>query len=113
MINQEVLDDVVNHSDGKTHMFSDIFEGRTALHPQTQLYMYNVDPNILDLYSGGFGMGNYVHVTYSKTDNKYRYLTAGYGDKWDERYSSEDWESFREYVRKEIFDVFQFLRRPL
>ena len=56
-----VVDDIKNYLDKKTdkHFFSDIYNGKTFLSPN-YLIKYYSNKDIINLYEGGLGMGNYI-----------------------------------------------------
>ena len=101
-----VTDDIKNYLSKKTdkHFFSDIYKGRTVLRPNDVIeFYYNKD--IITLYQGSLGMGNYITVEYSTRENKYIYYTINSNEKPRENFKSDNWEEFHTYVRKELLDL--------
>jgi hypothetical protein len=109
--NKIVADDIVNYSDKITdkHLFSDIYEGRTTLNPDT-LLEYSALGRI-NLYHGGWGLGNYIRVWYSIKEKIYIYDT---GDDEDSAvlFKSGNWIEFHEYVRKDLLVTFMHFNKP-
>lgn len=110
-----VADDIKNYLDEKTktHLFSDIYKGRTSLSPNRMIqYLSNTDRVVL--YGGGWGMGNYIEVYYSTKEKKYIYYNTsgavGQGTHAD--FESEDWTEFYTYVRKDLLDTFISFNPP-
>jgi hypothetical protein len=102
-----VADDITNFLLEKTnkHLFSDIYEGRTILNPN-YLIQYNSNSDVISLYEGGVGFGNYLKVSYSIKENKYIYYTINQGESPRENFKSDNWLEFHTYVRKELLDLF-------
>ena len=110
-----VADDIKNYLDNitETHLFSDIYKGRTSLYPNRLIhYLSNADSVVL--YVGGWGMGNYIEVHYSTKEKKYRYYCTN--DTVDKEtyvnFESEDWTEFYTYVRKDLLDTFIWFNTP-
>ena len=102
-----VADDISNFLLKKTnkHFFSDIYEGRTLLTPN-DIMQYNSNSDVIYLYEGGAGFGNYLRVSYSIKENKYIYYTINQGETPQENFKSENWTEFHTYVRKHLLDIF-------
>ena len=101
-----VADDIKNYLSKKTdkHFFSDIYKGRTVLRPNDLIEFYS-NKDIITLYQGGLGMGNYIRVEYSTKENKYIYYTINSNEKQREDFKSDNWVEFHTYVRKELLDL--------
>ena len=102
-----VVDDIKNYLDKKTdkHLFSDIYNGKTSLSPN-YLIKYYSNKDIINLYEGGLGMGNYISIAYSIKENIYIYYTINTNENPVENYKSDNWFEFQSYVRKELLDIF-------
>ena len=102
-----VVDDIKNYLDNKInkHPFSDIYNERTFLSPNNLIKYYS-NKDIIYLYEGGLGMGNYISVAYSIKENKYIYYTINANENPVENYKSDNWIEFQSYVRKELLDLF-------
>lgn len=101
-----VADDIINYLTKKTdkHLFSDIYRGRTALRPNDFIeYGYK---DIIHLYEGGLGMGNYIRVSYSVKENKYIYYTMNANEEPREAFTSDNWSEFHSHVRIKLLDLF-------
>ena len=107
-----VADDIKNYLDNitETHLFSDIYKGRTSLYPNSLIkYLPNADRVLL--YGGGWGMGNYIEVHYSTKEKKYMYYCIS-GEETHVNFESEDWTEFYTYVRKDLLDTFIWFNTP-
>jgi hypothetical protein len=101
-----VADDIQDYLSRKTnkHFFSDIYNGRTVLSPN-ELMQYYSNEDIICLYDGGLGMGNYSRVAYSTKENKYIYYTMNSNEDPREDFKSDDWKKFHTHVRKELLEL--------
>lgn len=110
-----VADDIKNYLNEKTktHLFSDIYEGRTTLSPNRMIQHFSNADRVV-LYGGGWGMGNYIEVHYSIKEKKYIYYftsdTVGEGTRAE--FKSENWIEFHTYVRKDLLDTFIHFNTP-
>lgn len=107
-----VADDIQNYLSGKTdkHLFSDIYEGRTALRPNVLIEYYS-NKDIICLYEGGLGMDNYIRVAYSKDENKYIYYTINSNENPREDFKSDNWVDFHTYVRQQLLYIFLWFNK--
>ena len=104
-----VADDIKNFLHEKTdkHLFSDIYKGRTSLSPNFMIKYGNADySDVIYLYEGGLGMGNYHSVVYSIKQQNYIYYTINANEKPHEIFKCENWKEFYTHVRKELIDMF-------
>lgn len=109
-----VADDITNFlSDYKyKHLFSDIFEGRTALCPHNFIVeKSNVEE--IYLYEGGWGFGNYMRIVYSIKEKMYIFYTFSTEDKENPpvEFKSDDWDKFHKYVRQYMLDTFMWFNK--
>lgn len=102
-----VADDIRNFLTKKTdtHLFSNIYEGKTFINPYNFDFYRNSDS--IKLYEGGFGMGYYCELAYSIEQKKYIYYIFDHEcEKLREGYKSENWEEIHDHVWKELLDIF-------
>ena len=112
-----VADEVVNYvhtpPPHHTHLFSNIYKGRTTLNPAAE-YKWHMFLDKITLYDGGWGQGNYIEVSYSTKENMYIYA-SGNGDSYtcnNTLFKSGNWVEFHEYVRKDLHEMFVHFNTP-
>jgi hypothetical protein len=62
--------------------------------------------DIIHLYEGGLGMGNYIRISYSVKENKYIYYTMISNEDPREAFTSDNWSEFYSHVRIALLDLF-------
>lgn len=104
-----VADDIKNYLNKTTdsHLFSNIYEGKTIISPFTMIKHFKNQETII-LYHGGFGLGKYVEIAYSKKQNKYIYYTLCNEENknYKEHFKCENWVEFCTYVRQHLLDTY-------
>jgi len=106
-----VVDDIMNYLNNikDKHFFSDIYDGKTIINPAPFLE-YHSNSDVIYLYEGNFGQGNYIGILYSTKEEKYIYFTSF--DLYDinsqnKIYENQDWNDIHKYVRNHIFNTLQ------
>ncbi len=106
-----VVIDIINflNNNKNNHFFSDIYDGKTIINPNPFLE-YHSNSNIIYLYEGNFGQGNYIGIMYLIQEDKYVYFTSD--DLYDinsqyKIYESQDWNDIHKYVREHVSNTLQ------
>lgn len=88
------------------HLFSNIYEGRTLITPNT-LIEYKSSSDFINLYEGGVGLGHYIGVGYLVDKKKYVYYTCTYGNPvFNYQFETDKWDEMYTYAKKEMLELF-------